>query len=307
MAADPGANHIECEQPTPTRETAVAIVVTHRPDPGIADRVARIREQFAQVIVVDNHSDDERLAALREFAAAHENVLLVQNAENIGVAAALNQGCRLAAERGAAWVVTFDQDSLPAADLLGCLAAEWERHPERARLGLVGVNFRSASGRPLLCEGTGLADARTVITSGSLLSLAAWWQAGPFREDFFIDEVDHEYALRLRRHGWLVKVTRRVLMEHDLGTPQRRHAWQPRVSHHSALRRYYMVRNRLLLAREHLGVDPRFVFGQLARSLRESATILLFEPEKKAKVRAMSRGLLDGLRGRAGRASWHSA
>ena len=307
MPADPGANHVECEQPAPSRETVAAVVVTHRPDPGVTDRVAAISDQFAQVIVVDNHSEEDRLAALRKFAGERENVLLVQNPENIGVAAALNQGCRLAAERGAAWIVTFDQDSLPAADLLGCLAAEWDRHPERVRLGLVGVNFRTASGRTLLCEGTGLADARTVITSGSLLNLAAWRQAGPFREDFFIDEVDHEYALRLRRHGWLVKVTRRVLMEHDLGTPQRRHAWQPRVSHHSALRRYYMVRNRLLLAREHLGVDPRFVLGQLARSLRESATILLFEPEKKAKLRAMSQGLLDGLRGRAGRASWHSA
>jgi rhamnosyltransferase len=307
MSPDPDANHVECERPAPSRESVAAVVVTHRPDPGVTDRLAAIVAQFAQVIVVDNHSGDERIAALREFAADRDNVLLLQNAENIGVAAALNQGCRLAAERGAAWIVTFDQDSLPAADLLGCLAAEWDRHPERARLGLVGVNFRTASGRTLLCEGTGLADARTVITSGSLLSLAAWRQAGPFREDFFIDEVDHEYALRLRRHGWLVKVTRRVLMEHDLGTPQRRHAWQPRVSHHSALRRYYMVRNRLLLAREHLGVDPRFVFGQLVRSLRESATILLFEPEKKAKLRAMSQGLFDGLRGRAGRASWHSA
>jgi len=307
MPADACANHVQCERPAPSRETVVAVVVTHRPDPGVTNRMAAIVEQFAQVILVDNHSEDEHLAALREFAADRENVLLVQNPENIGVAAALNQGCRLAAERGAAWIVTFDQDSMPAADLLGCLAAEWDRHPERARLGLVGVNFRTARGRTLICEGAGLADARTVITSGSLLNLAAWRQAGPFREDFFIDEVDHEYALRLRRHGWLVKVTRRVLMEHDLGTPQRRHAWQPRVSHHSALRRYYMVRNRLLLARAHLGVDPRFVFGQLARSLRESATILLFEPEKKAKLRAMSQGLFDGLRGRAGRASWHSA
>lgn len=307
MRADLCASPIGFERPTPTHDNVTAVVVTYQPDLGVTARLAGIASQFASVIVVDNHSDDEIRAVLRELAAGGDNVHLIANEENLGLAAALNQGCRHAEERGAGWVVMFDQDSLPAADLLVCLAAEWDRHHERDRIGLVGVNFRTASGRTLLPEGTGLADARTVITSGSLLNLAAWRQAGPFREDFFIDEVDHEYALRLRRQGWLVKVTRRVLLDHDLGSPRRRQAWQPIVSHHSALRRYYMVRNRLLLAREHLGVDPRFVCGQLARSLRESATILLFEPEKKAKLRAMSLGLLDGIRGRAGRASWHSA
>jgi rhamnosyltransferase len=307
MTADLCANHVGCERAAPTGDNVAAVVVTYRPDPGVTSGLAEIASQFARVIIVDNHSDDEMLAILREFAAGGDNVELVANAENVGVAAALNQGCRRAEEQGAAWVVMFDQDSLPAADLLFCLAAEWDRHPERDRIALAGVNFRTASGRTLLREGTGLADARTVITSGSLLNLAAWRQAGPFREDFFIDEVDHEYALRLRRQGWQVKVTRRVLLDHDLGSPRRRQAWQPIVSHHSAVRRYYMVRNRFLLAREHVGVDPRFVCGQLARSLRESATILLFEPDKKAKLRAMSLGLLDGIRGRAGRASWHSA
>jgi rhamnosyltransferase len=299
-------NRVECERPGPRGDNVAAVVVTHRPNPGVTIGLARIAAQFAQLIIVDNHSDDEILAELRDFAAAGENVLLVANAENLGVAAALNQGCRRAAERGAEWVVTFDQDSVPAADLLLCLADEWERHPQRDRIGLVGVNFRASSGRTLRREGTGLADARTVITSGSLLNLAAWRAVGPFREDFFIDEVDHDYSLRLRREGWLVTVSRRVLMDHDLGSPRRRHAWQPVLSHHSPLRRYYMVRNRILLAREHLGFDPWFVCGQLARSLRESATVLLFEPEKAAKLRAMAQGLVDGIRGRGGRASWHS-
>jgi hypothetical protein len=67
-----------------------------------------------------------------------------------------------------------------------------------------------------------------------------------------------------------------------------------------------MVRNRVLLAREHIGFEPRFVVSQLARSLREGATVFLFEPEKLAKLRAMTRGALDGLRGRSGPAAWHA-
>lgn len=286
-------------------QNAAAVVVTHHPDAGFPARLSALSLQFPKVVVVDNHSRDEELAGVREGT---RTIDLIRNPENLGIGAALNQACRRAQEHGASWVVTFDQDSVPAVDLLSCLAAEWGTHPDHDRIGLVGVNFRTPSGATLLREGTGLADARAVITSGSFLRLAAWCHVGPFREDFFIDEVDHEYALRLRRRGWLVKVTRRVLMLHALGSPRRRQpgGWQPTLSHHSALRRYYMVRNRIFLAREHLGFDPRFVCGQLGRSLRESASVLLFEPDKAAKLRAMAKGLMDGIRGHAGRAAWHA-
>jgi len=285
----------------------VAVVVTYQPDAGASARLGELALQFERVVVIDNHSDDEDLAPLRTLSNRASNIFLIPNPENVGIAAALNQGCRHALDRGASWVVTFDQDSVPAADLLGCVAAEWAGQPQRDRIGLIGVNFRSPSGATLIPARSGLADARAVITSGSLLNLAAWRDVGPFREDFFIDEVDHEYALRMRRKGWLVKIARRILMEHALGSP-RRHSlggWQPVLSHHSALRRYYMVRNRVLLAREHLDFDPRFVWGQLGRSFRETASVLLFEPEKAAKLRAMAHGLVDGIRGRTGRAGWH--
>jgi rhamnosyltransferase len=292
----------------PNRQNVVAVVVTHHPVADVAAHLCDLVLQFERVLVVDNHSRTEELSPLRDLANRGTEIVFISNAENVGVAAALNQGCRYAAEQGAGWVVMFDQDSSPSADLLGCVAAEWTTLRDRERIGLVGVNFRNSSGTTLIREGAGLADARAVITSGSLLNLAAWHQIGPFREDFFIDEVDHEYAIRLRRNGWQVKVTRRVLMDHAMGSPRRHRlgGWHPVLSHHSALRRYYMVRNRVLLARAHLGFDPRFVCSQLGRSLRESATVLLFEPQKVAKLRAMSRGLVDGIRGRSGRAVWHT-
>jgi rhamnosyltransferase len=292
---------------SPTKENVVAVVVTYHPDTGVAARLGAMAMQFRQVIVVDNGSSDEAIASVRTLACHQSSIILIENPENVGIAAALNQGCRRALEQAAGWVVTFDQDSVPATDLLACVAAEWAAQPQRDRIGLIGVNFRSPNGATLIPAQSGLADARAVITSGSLLNLAAWGDVGPFREDFFIDEVDHEYALRMRRKGWLVKVTRRVLMDHALGSPRRHNlgGWQLVLSHHSALRRYYMVRNRMLLAREHLDFDPRFVWGQLGRSLRETASVLLFEPEKAAKLRAMAKGLVDGLRGRAGRAAWH--
>jgi rhamnosyltransferase len=293
---------------SPSRQKTAAVVVSHHPDAAFPERLPVLAAQFGHVVVVDNHSDDAARTAIREFAASQAHAAFIPNDVNVGIAAALNQGCRLAAERGADWVVTFDQDSLPAADFLTCVASEWHAQSARNRIGLIGVNFQTSAGKTLIAAGSGMADARVVITSGTLLNLVAYREVGPFREDFFIDEVDHEYAIRLRRTGWLVKVTRRVLMEHALGSPQGPHfgRWRPVVSHHSAIRRYYMVRNRVLLARAHFDFEPRFVISQLGRSVREAATVLLFEPKKAAKLQAMSAGLVDGLRGRAGRAAAHA-
>lgn len=291
----------------PTRGNVVAVVVTYHPDAEMIARLSSIAGQFGRLIVVDNHSGEETLARLRTLSSRERTVTLIENAENLGVATALNQGCRRAMAAGAAWVATFDQDSSPAADLLACVAQEWAAQPYRDRIGLLGVNLRMGIGKTQIPEGAGLADARSVITSGSLVNLAAWQEIGPFRDDFFIDEVDHEYALRMRRHGWSVKITRRVLMDHSQGSPRWHNllGWRRAASHHSALRRYYMIRNRVHLAREHFRFDPAFVSGELGITFREAACILFFESHKFDKLRAMAQGFVDGLRGRAGRADWH--
>ena len=292
------------EAQEPSRQNVFAVIVTRDPDSGLRARFNSFAEHIDQVLVVDNRSQNAGMDAVDDFLNSLRNVAFLRNAENIGIAAALNQGCRFAIERGASWVLAFDQDSIPDRNFVSRVASEWRTLSACERIGLIGVNFESPGGKTLLSPGSGMVDARVVITSGSLLNLAAWQQVGPFREDFFIDEVDHEYAIRLRRNGWQVKVTRQILMAHAMGSPSgpRLAGWQPLLSHHSALRRYYMARNRVLLAREHIGFEPRFVVSQLARSLRESATVLLFEPQKTAKLSAMLRGVVDGLRGRSGRA-----
>jgi rhamnosyltransferase len=293
------------ETQEPSRQNVVPVIVTRDPDARFRARFNPFADQVDRVLVVDNRSQNAGLAAVDEFVNSQRNVALLSNADNVGIAAALNQGCQFAIEQGASWVLAFDQDSVPDRNLIARLTSEWRMLTDPNRVGLIGVNFESPGGKTLLPPGSGMVDARVVITSGSLLNVDAWQKAGPFREDFFIDEVDHEYAIRLRRNGWQVKVTRQVLMTHAMGSPSgpRLGGWQPLLSHHSALRRYYMARNRVLLAREHIGFEPRFVVSQLARSLRESATVMLFEPQKTAKLLAMLRGVVDGLRGRSGRAA----
>ena len=51
------------------------------------------------------------------------------------------------------------------------------------------------------------------------MSAPVFSAAGPFRSDFFIAFIDHEYCLRLRKLGYKVIIANVPLMVHALGAP----------------------------------------------------------------------------------------
>ena len=131
-------------EPTPTRGNTFALAVTYHPEGDAVQRLHALARQFERLLIVDNHSGANARAALRELAARQPGITLIENSENTGIAAALNQGCRIAVERGAQWLATFDQDSDPRKDLLARVSDEWEAHPRRDSIGLIGVNYTGA-------------------------------------------------------------------------------------------------------------------------------------------------------------------
>ena len=69
--------------------------------------------------------------------------------------------------------------------------------------------------------------ADSVVSSGSLVKAEAVRKAGYPRADFFIDFVDHEFNLRLRRHGYQIAVIRESGLSHRIGQPQQvRFGWR---------------------------------------------------------------------------------
>lgn len=282
-----------------------AVIVTYDPDAGFLDRVRGIARQVDAVVVVDNHSHAQNQLQERCEAAG---IVFIANTDNLGVGAALNQGVRWAQARHCKWVLMFDQDSAPTPDCAAELLAI-ARAPGHAKpVGLVGANYWDEfRGKHLLdppqTAGQRWVETASVITSGSLLSVDAFRAVGPFREDFFIDSVDIEYALRLRRHGFAVLLSTQPLMNHAIGKPTyHRFLWK-RVacSNHSPLRRYYITRNRLALARLYLRQEPRWALRHLRGLFNHCVLTLLYEQHRARKLRAIILGLWHGLRGVTGK------
>jgi rhamnosyltransferase len=295
------------ERGVPPREhTICAIYVTYHPDGKFPERLARIVPQVDHIIIVDNHSNGEAVRMLRTLCT-EVNGELIENEENRGVATALNQGIRRAIELGYPWALTFDQDSWPDRDLVKTLSEIYANHPERSKVKILGSNYRSPiTGKSVLnfknITSSLFVESTVVITSGALMCMRAYEEVGPFRDDFFIDLVDHEYCLRIRSYGYKVLISRKALITHPLGNESfHKFLWGQICYNHSPLRKYYITRNCLMTCRLYGYKEPYWVARRLGGMFKEALLTILFEREKWEKLRAMLLGVRHAASGHMGR------
>lgn len=289
------------------RSDVCGIVVTYHPDDEFPARLSGISSQVDATIIVDNGSAESEVGMLRT-AAAHGGINLLLNSENLGIARALNLGIQQAAAQGYRWVLLFDQDSHVHHDLLHTLLALQDSFPDKERLAVIGSGYRdlrtelAGHGTDAL-SGDRWDEVEALITSGSLLSLAAYSVIGPFREDFFIDLVDNEYCMRAMARGYRLINSRRPLMSHSVGAPTlHKWLWMTKLTtNHSADRRYYFARNDTVMLREHGNYKWGFwALKSFSRRFRTVKRIALYEDAKSAKAMAVIQGWWDGIRGHMG-------
>ena len=275
-----------------------AVVNTYHSGLEFEQNLSLLRSQVEDVIVVDDGSSPQSLA-MTQAICRKSGVTLLANVSNLGIATALNVGCSAALERGFEWVATFDQDSSITPNFISSMLAVG---CSSSQIGMVAPQYVDrASGKSMPQHDVDQHDVMATMTSGSMLRLSAYRKAGPFRNDFVIDFVDHEYCLRLRAMGFRIVKASNACLLHSLGR-MRYHGFGRRrvvVTHHSAARRYYITRNRLCVLWQY----PReysWLFLDLRAFLMETIKIVFYEENKLQKLRATMLGLIDFARGKMG-------
>lgn len=281
--------------PATTPDRVAAVVTAFRPGPGLADVVAAASAQCARVVVVDNTPPGEPCAA--ELLGQRPGLVVERSPENLGLAAALNRGVALAGD--AAVLLLLDQDSAPPKDLVPRLA----RHLDGTVRVATPAPWDATAGRyldPRAARRPVVADVPVAITSGMVVDRSVLAEVGPFREEFFVDCVDQDFCLRVRRAGGRVVQDRSVRLPHSLGETRWR-GWGPlrlRSTQHPTWRLYWATRNGVVLARENLRREPVWALTSIALMAYVALTVALFEPPRLARLARMARGVRDGLRGR---------
>ena len=271
------------------------VVVAYNPGPKLAELCAVLSPQ-APVVIVDNASTSGTDVLLRCASLGAEVLRLERNG---GVAGGLSAGH--AHFRDREWILTFDQDSVVGADFLPTMTSRRELSDHR--VAMLGPTVLDADGGGLL-QSAPAGDARFLITSGALCRVEALDDVGGFRSELFIDHVDHDVCMRLRRRGWRLRITNEVVMRHSIGAMRDHHvigSLSVRNSHHVPDRYYYRYRNFVLLVRDGTAsADRRWIARVGAALAWGPLKTVLFEEAKTAKLRAAVAGVWDGLRGVTG-------
>lgn len=265
--------------------------------------------QHHKAIVLDNHSTDGSVGAIR---AAFPEVEIIALAENHGYAGNNNVGIEAAIQQKADWVFVLNEDTILAPDCLAQLVAVAESDP---RVGIVGplvyhhdepTVIQSAGGRlNRFWDGSHIgqneedrgqfrAPQRVDWISGCaiLLRRAAIEQAGMLDPRFFYYWEETEWCFRIGKQGWQVVHVPAAKLWHK--GVQRDYRPKPAVT-------YYNTRNRLLMLAKHHAPPSVWTYAwfQILRTL----TSWTVKSKWRSKVEhrdAMWQGMLDFLRQRWG-------
>jgi rhamnosyltransferase len=139
-------------------------------------------------------------------------------------------------------------------------------------------------------------------TSGSLVKREVFQRVGYNDDTLFIDFVDTDFCLRLKKYGFKVLKAMAVVLHHELGSKQTRNFFGLKISFrdHTPWRYYYMMRNRLLMYRRYYAVSPLWICTDVAWFCYGTAQLFL-EHDRRKKLAAMVVGVKDAVRGRTGR------
>lgn len=288
----------------PPARIAAGVVLYHPRE--AADRlVEALSQQFERVFVVENEST--------AFGNRHGNnhgnnnktnnraVHVQRNRENAGLARAINQLCNAARQTGFEWLVLFDQDSDVPPDfrarfarLFSALADPPALLAANYRTELCGEEFAGYR----LGGKAAIGEQVTDLNAGSLINLGIHRELGGHCEALFVDHVDHEYCLRLRRHGYPVLATREALFTHEVGNIVcgRRfgRVWQS--GGHSPARRREATEALIRVIKSYWRDEPgwcaRMLFFELPRSV---VAMLVLERQRLTKLTALAAGLVRGI------------
>lgn len=290
----------------------IAVVPAWNARPRIARTIDVLLPEVEAVVVVDNGSED----GTGDWLAEHRpEVILVRHEVNLGYPAAVNRSIAEAEALEPGGLLLVNDDVVFDRGAVVTMSKVLSRYPAaaavsakmvyRARPGVLngtGGRFdRDRGWAALRGEGEpddGRYDDDVVVDypsgAASLLRWSAVCDVGPLDEAYFLYFEDTDWGLRAGARGWHTRYEPRARAVHvgSAGT-----AGDP------ARRRYYNVRNRLLLASRYASRRGRVAAWRETLALAAKQPARRLYAKRRRDADAVLLGVRDHVRGTYGRSA----
>jgi rhamnosyltransferase len=266
--------------------SVVAIIVTYNPE------LSRFRyvlnqasKQANHVIIVDNDSKTKDM--LKKLCNKTNNCDFVEIGFNSGVAHALRIGIKHSIKYNPDWLLFLDDDTV----LLGNAIVK-----SLDLINSLPSIIKSKVGAVLLGSINGKCNINVIDYgpfSGTLVK-ASIAERVCCRDDFFLDQADHDVDFNIRRLGYLVLGINCRLINHKLGIKR----WIPilsnmlhrSVSYEPPWRYYYIIRNSTRLL-----IEGKMNVTFYTRQLIDSSIRIFFADGPWALIKPLGLGIIHAL------------
>jgi len=276
------------------KELLAGCVILYNPNISIIRNIESYLCFLNVLYIIDNSEaiDNKLIDVIRLISS---KIIYLPQHNNIGIASALNIVAGLAVKERYNWLLTMDQDSyFFGKDFFDTWRANIVQNEE---IGLIAASYTNKYDRWQKEYSKHYNEIHFAVTSGNIINLKAWEDTNGFEDKLFIDEVDHDYCLKLRKHKYKILISKEMLLGHVIGEIYQENTNKAKgvrkLKLHSPVRYYYMTRNVLYLCKKYFFIDFKFVLARFYYLIKMLAKIILLYPDKLIYLRFFFAGIKD--------------
>lgn len=267
----------------------VAGIILYNPNMDILKKsIQALSDVVDMIILVDNAS--ENIEDIQKLV--NNDVILIKNNENLGVAEALNIMMDRSSKMRATNLLTLDQDSIIDKNMI----SKMKYYLTSSVIAIVCPRFIDVNKKKQRKVKSKIEYVNRCITSGSVMNLAICNKIGKFDASMFIDYVDFDYCKRIQLAGYKIVRTNSCKLTHAIGKRSSRKFFWINVypTNHSVERVYYFARNLHYYLLKYKGqFSLKELINERVIAAWKTMSIILYEDDKKEKLRAIRKAKKD--------------
>lgn len=279
-------------------------IVTYNPEiKRLKQNISAIKKQVSLLIIVDNGSSN-----IKEIQNSIEDeILLIKNEKNLGIATALNQICENALRRKYDWCLLLDQDSICSENIIKNYSPYTKETNNAILCPFIIDEYKISIKQYKNMKLPSISCCNYAITSGSFISLKIWESLDGFMDELFIDGVDSDYSFNVRCHGYrILRVNMNYILHEQGDKTEKTHIYRIHKDesgkktikpayrfNYSLIRWYYMARNNLIIIKKYKKLNGfiKPIINYCVRFL----SVILIERQKSKVISSIWKGITEGL------------
>ena len=279
-----------------------AVVVFFNPEENVLKNIESYVDDVEKVYIIDNSNINNFM----NFEFNNKKIEYMPLMKNMGLAYALNYGCKKAISEGYEYVLTMDQDSFFDSGAVNKLKSFMLKNSKKYSIVSPNVKSLYYDEKDKVEKVTYIqfsteknTERNWTMTSGSLMNLNDFVKINGFDDKMFIAHLDVDIAIKINKINKKIIVIGNSIINQHFGNSKPRYILWKKVhpSFASPVRTYYLFRNQKYLEIKYGKDIKKFINVNLFKFI---VKITLFEDKKLVKYRMMYQGIKDAKIGQMG-------